>query len=200
MNRKNTYTFCIALILISIIASGCTAAKAGPCPTVAPLACPTAPASPQCPTSALQACPTAAAQAALQQSAWRKTVGSLANLVITIDSGDKCTLEVKHPLSSDILFYEIVVNDQAYQNYLVGIETLTAGKTLEDLKALPQYMSGEPNWVSVDLENVVDPMSRTFAKGSVDPVKGPLYITCAVEDPTSLKIIGHLGPVEVPSE
>lgn len=193
MNPKWILKSWIAILLAALVLAGCASTKTDPCPTSAP--CPTAQA---CPTA--QVCPAAAGQATLQQSAWRKTVGSLANLVITIDSGDKCTLEVKHPLSSDILFYEIVVNDQAYQNYLVGIETLTAGKTLEDLKALPQYMSGEPNWVSIDLENVVDPMSRTFAKGSVDPVKGPLYITCAVEDPTSLKIIGHLGPVEVPSE
>ena len=200
MNRKITYTFCIALILISIIASGCTAAKAGPCPTVAPLACPTAPASPQCPTSALQACPTAAAQAAIKMSAWRQTISSLSNIVITIDPGDKCSVTVSKPLTSDIIFYEIVVNDQAYPNYLIGIQTLDPGKTLDDLEALPKKTTAEPAWVSVDLESDVGPMSRTWAKGSFDPAKGPLYVTCLVEESNSLKIIGNFGPIEVPAK
>jgi hypothetical protein len=199
MNRKNTYTFCIALILISIIASGCTAAKAGPCPTVAPLACPTAPASLQCPTSALQACPTAAAQAVTKMSTWRQTISSLSNIVITIDPGDKCSVTVSKPLTSDIIFYEIVVNDQAYPNYLIGIETLDPGKTLDDLEALPKKTTAEPAWVSVDLESDVGPMSRTWAKGSFDPAKGPLYVTCLVEESNFLKVIGNFGPIEVPA-
>ena len=199
MNHKITYTLCIALIFLSIIASGCTTAKAGPCPTVAPLTCPTAPANPQCPTSTLQACPTTAAQAATKMSPWRQSISNLSNIVITIDPGDKCSVTVSKPLTSDIIFYEIAVNDQAYPNYLIGIETLDPGKTLDDLEALPKKTIAEPAWVSVDLESDVGPMSRTWAKGSFDLAKGPLYITCLVEDSNLLKIIGNFGPIEVPS-
>jgi hypothetical protein len=199
MNRKITYTFFITLILISIIASGCTTAKAEPCPTAAPLVCPTAPAQSQCPTSALQACPTTAAQEATKMSAWRQSVSSLSNIVISIDPSDKCSVTVRKPLTSDIIFYEIVVNDQAYPNYLIGIQNLDSGKTLTDLEALPKKITAEPAWVHVDLESDVGPMSRTWTKGLFDPAKGPLYITCLVEESNSLKIIGNFGPIEVPS-
>src|SRR5512136_1715539 len=99
MNPKWILKSWIAILLAALVLAGCASTKTDPCPTSA--TCPTAQA---CPTA--QVCPAAAGQGTLQQSAWRKTVGSLANLVITIDSGDKCTLEVKRPLSSDILFYE----------------------------------------------------------------------------------------------
>jgi hypothetical protein len=197
MNRK--ITLFSALILMSIIASGCTTAKADTCPTAAPLVCPTAPAQPQCPTSALQACPTTAAQEATKMSAWRQGISNLSNIVITVDPGDKCSVTVRKPLTSDFIFYEIVVNDQAYPNYLFGIETLDPGKTLTDLEALPKKLSGEPAWMSIELESDVSPMSRTWAKGSIDPTKGPLYITCLVEESNLLKIIGNFGPIEVPS-
>jgi hypothetical protein len=193
MNPKWILKSWIAILLAALVLAGCASTKTDPCPTSAP--CPTAQA---CPTA--QVCPTAAAQAATKMSAWRQTISSLSNIVITIDPGDKCSVTVSKPLTSDIIFYEIVVNDQAYPNYLIGIETLDPGKTLDDLEALPKKTTAEPAWVSIDLESDVGPMTRTWAKGSFDPAKGPLYVTCLVEESNSLKIIGNFGPIEVPAK
>jgi hypothetical protein len=52
--------------------------------------------------------------------------------------------------------------------------------------------------VNLIVGDFVYPMSRTFHTGGVDIAEGKLYYTCMVQGPDHLRIIGNLGPLEVP--
>lgn len=200
MNHKQFLIRGIILILV-VFLTACAAPTATPSPTTAPLSCP---------TTVPQSCPTAAAQAPPTQNAWRLgyTGGIPTNVIITFDPGDKCSMKVITPISVsyfsplwNVLSYDIVVNDQTYQNYVVWILTVDPGKTLADLEAVPPTSTGNPpSWVKLIIGDIVYPMTRTFHYGSVDITEGPLYFTCMVQGPGGLRTIGQLGSLEVPTK
>jgi hypothetical protein len=99
------------------------------------------------------------------------------------------------------LAYDIVINDPTYQNYVVYTLTVDPGKTLADLEAIPPTSTYTPPYfVNLIQGDIGNPMSRTFHAGAVDITEGPLYFTCTVQGPDNLRIIGHLGPLEVPTK
>jgi hypothetical protein len=205
MKRSRVYILAISILLVVLVVSGCVAPKAEPCPTTVPQSCPTtaaiscpttAPLS--CPTSVPQSCPTTAAQAMPQMTGWRQLISSYSNVVITFDKGDKCSMEVKNPLSAPEMNLEIVVNDTTYQNYMVVDMILDPGKTLADLETWTSVV-GPPTYSQGVGLDIVGPASRT-AIGRNIPILGQLYFTCFVQGPDSLKIIGSVGPVEVLAE
>jgi hypothetical protein len=206
MNHNKFVIRTIALILVTVVVAGCASPTATPCPTAVPQQCPTA-AMQECPTAAVQSCPTAAAQAMPEVNAWRS--GYIpANVIITFDPGDKCSMKVIHPITGsdwntswNQLTYNIVVNDQTYQNYVMWIETLDPGKTLADLEAIPPTSTNTPPYyVHLLQADIVNPGSRTFHYGPVDNTEGPLYFTCMVQGPGGLRIISQLGPLEMPTK
>jgi hypothetical protein len=146
-------------------------------------------------------------QAPPTPNAWRSGYVPV-NIKITYDPGDKCSMEVIHPIERSSwsplwnqLTYDIVVNDPTYQNYVLWALTLEPGKTLMDLEAVPPTStSSPPSFVNLLQADIVYPMSRTQHYGPVDITEGPLYFTCMVQDPGGLRMIGHLGPLEVPTK
>lgn len=182
MNHKRYFTYGIMLILI-ILLSACTASATTPCPTNEP-----------------QACPTVEQQTLPALDTWRYGWAKTANVVITFTPGDQCTMEMVNTMIDPWLNYEIVVNDQTYQNYFVVVETLLPEYSIKDLEAWPYPADTPPPYVNFIGGAIVNPMSRTLVGGEIDISKGPFYFTCFVEGPDVLKVIGHLGPVEVPTE
>ena len=209
MNHNKFVIRGIALILVMLVVAGCAAPTATPCPTTASFSCPTA-AVQECPTAAVQSCPTTLAQAPPTPNAWRPgyTGDIPTNVIITFDPGDKCSMKVITPISEsyysplwNVLSYDIVVNDQTYQNYLMWTETIAPGKTLADMEAIPPTATRiPPSWVKIIIGDIVYPMTRTFHYVSVDITEGPLYFTCMVQGPGGPRTIGHLGPLEVPTK
>jgi len=200
MNHKLILTRGIALIVVMLVVTGCATPQADPSPTSAPQSCP---------TSELQSCPTTAAQAVPEMNAWRwgYTGNIPTNIVITFDPGDKCSMEVVNPInvsyfnkSWNQLTYDIVINDQTYQNYLVWAYSVDPGTTQAQMDAPPTSAMNPPSWINLIQGTIVYPMTRTFHTGAVDVTEGPLYFTCMVQGPDALKIIGGLGPVEVPTK
>jgi hypothetical protein len=194
MNHKRVSTIGTILVLIAIVLAGCAAAKADPCPTVEPLSCPTTATCPEpqaCPTSAALSMPPA------DKSSWQWT--QLANVIITYNPGDQCTVEVINQPESSGITYEIVVNDQAYKDYVVLVETLDEGKTLQDLvEARKTYGSEQPPFTQVQFTDAVYPMTRTWH--GITYNGRPLYFTCMVEGSFGQKIIGQNGPVTIPDK
>ena len=206
MNHNKFLIRGFALILVTLVVTGCASPTATPCPTAVPQQCPTA-AKQECPTAAVQSCPTTLAQAPPTPNAWRSGYVP-ANIIITFDPGDKCSMKVIHPItrsswssSWNQLTYDIVVNDPKYQNYVVWALTLDPGKTLTDLEAVPPTSTSRPpSFVNLLQADIVYPMSRTFHYGPVDITEGPLYFTCMVQGPDNLRTIGLLGPLEMPTK
>ena len=124
-------------------------------------------------------------------------ISSYSNAVITFDQGDKCSLKVLNQLTGPELNYEIVVNDPTYQNYMVVYMTLDPGKKLPDLEAWT-VADSPPFAHSLGLD-FVGPASRTGHSIGTLPV-GELYFSCLVQGPDLLKLIGSVGPIEVPAE
>ncbi len=94
--------------------------------------------------------------------------------------------------------YEIVVNDQTYQNYIVGAVKLEAGKTLKDLQDYSQSTSinlAPPSWATLYLLDFVEPLSRTFH--GVTLTGDPLYFSCLVQGPGDQRVIDNFGPVNI---
>jgi len=196
MKRSRVYTLAVCVLLVGLVVSGCAAPKAEPCPTTVPQSCPTTSVQ-SCPTSVPQSCPTAAAQAMPEMNAWRRLIASYTNVVITFDKGDKCSMEVINPLTSPGLNYEIVTNDPTYHDSMVVYMTLDPGKTLADLEAWT-IADSPPFAHSLGLD-IASPVSRTAHANWTLPV-GQLYFSCLVQGPNALKLIGSVGPVEVPAE
>ena len=203
MNHKQILTRGIALILVMLVVAACTAPSAAPCPTIAPQSCPTN-ASQSCPTNAPQSSPTAAMQAVPEMNAWRwGFTGGSANVIITFEPGDKCSMDIIQPITGsdwNTLNYEIVVNDQTYQNYLVDSFTVDPGITLEEMEASPGPPAPPPPWMHLKEVTFVNPMSRTLQAAAITITEGPFYFVCNVQGPDDLKIIKILGPLEVPTK
>lgn len=187
MKRSKIYSISVSLLLAVLVVSGCTAPTTTSVPTTAP---------PSCPTSAPQSCPTAVVQAIPKMNPFDWTLLSYANVVITFDKGDKCSMEVINPPTGPELNYEIVVNDTTYQNYMVVYMTLEPGKTQADLQAW-KVADSPPFATGLGLD-FVGPASRTGHAIWTLPV-GQIYFSCLVQGPGAQKLIGSVGPVEVPA-
>jgi hypothetical protein len=189
MSHKMFFIYSIILIL-AIILSGC-ASPATAIPTVEALSCP---------TSAPQSCPTQALQAP-EMNEWRWGNSKLVEFVITFDPGDKCSIQSIDPYDGSGLAYEIVVNDQTYQNYMVAAMSLEKGKTLKDLQAWHAggaNNTNPPPWSKLEAMDVVSPMSRTIHATTVDIV--PLYFVCFIQGPDDQRVIGELEGVPIPGQ
>jgi hypothetical protein len=188
MKRSRVYPFAVSILLVVLVVSACAAPKTAPVPTTA---------AQSCPTAAPQSCPTAVAQAMPKMTAFNWTIRSLTNVLITFDKGDKCSMKVINPLTGPDMNLEIEVNDTTYENYMVIYETLALGKTLADLQAWK--VADSPPFVTALGLDFVGPLSRTGHVIGALPV-GQLYFSCLVQGPDAQKLIGSVGPVEVPAE
>jgi len=210
MNHNLIMTRGLAHIMVMLVVTGCATPQADTCPTAIPQSCPTI-ASQSCPTAESQACPTAAAQTVPEMSAWRWgfTGGIPLNVIITIEPGDKCSMEVINSVGASYfnplwnqLSYDIVVNDQTYQNYVIFVYSVDPGTTQAQMDAPgPDPSLGEPpSWMNIITGDVIYPMTRTFHTSAIDITEGPLYFSCFAQGPGKLKAIGDLGPLEVPTK
>jgi len=210
MNHNLIMTRGIALIMVMLVVTGCATPQADSCPTAIPQSCPTI-ASQSCPTAESQACPTAAAQAVPEMSAWRwgYTGGIPLNVIITIEPGDKCSMEIIYPIAGSYfnplwnqLSYDIVVNDQSYENYVIFVYSVDPGTTQAQMDAPgpDPSLGSPPSWMNIITGDVIYPMTRTFHTSAIDISEGPLYFTCLAQGPGKLKIIGDLGPLNVPTK
>lgn len=185
MNHKKLVNRSIVALISILVLAGCAA------PAVAPTAAP-------CPTNAPQACPTAAL-AVPTPDAWRKTYTTdYVNVRITFDPGKKCSLDILQPPRASEFAYEVVVNDAAFTNYMVGAVTLAEGKTLKDLEKYGQSTKGivpPPSYASIKLLDVVPPMSSTW-HAAVVPI-GDLYFICFIEGPDPQQAFEEFGPVKI---
>jgi hypothetical protein len=191
MNHKLILTRIIVLIVVMLVVTGCATSTATPCPTSAP-----------------QSCPTAAAQALPEVNDWRwsYTGGIPTNVIITFAQGDQCSMDVIHPVKASYfnrswnqVSYEIVVNDQTYENYVVWIGSVAPGTTQAQMDAVdPNNTDSPPSWLDLIQGTIVYPMSRTFHTGAIDVTEGPLMFTCMIQGPDALRIIGNFK-MEVPT-
>lgn len=190
MNHTKYVHRAITLLLVTLVLAGCAT------PATAPAALPTAA---PCPTSAPQSCPTAAALAVPTPDAWRKTYTTeYVNVRITFDPGKKCSLDILKPTHSPEFAYEVIVNDAAFTNYMVGAVTLAEGKTLKDLEKYDQSAKGivpPPSYATIKLLDVVPPMSSTW-HGATLPV-GDVYFICFIEGPDPQQPFEEFGPVKI---
>lgn len=137
------------------------------------------------------------------ENKWRSTYTKLGgkwqtNFVITFEPGDKCTLTVYNNPRVNSFAYTILVKDNTYDNYLVAIDSLDEGYTIEDLKAhKPAHYA--PSFANLISYQAVDPGSTTFLGEVLNIEPGDYYITCQVQGPDAHKNIAVLGPVHVDS-
>ncbi len=189
MKRSRSYMVVICVLIAVLGVTACAT------PKTSSVLMPTAL---SCPTTAPSSCPTTAVKANPLTNAWRWGGSSNnVNVIITFNPGDQCSMEIINPIEGGAMRYEIVTNDQTYQNYVIWTVTLDPGKTIEDLKAAPRDPYNPPSFVnSVVNGNIVSPMSRAWVFSLPDTTKGPFYFGCMVQGPQYLKIIDYLGPVE----
>jgi hypothetical protein len=180
MNHKKQTSLVIIFVLAMLVVSGCAPPQATPCPTREP-----------------QSCPTASAQTLPKMSGWRSLIDGIANAIVTFEPGDKCSMKIISSVTT-VLRFDVVANDNAYQNYVVWLQTLDPGKTLEDLKQLTDPIN-PPSWLHIKGVVVTTPLSRAYYADveKFDATQGPIYLTCQVEGPGARKFIDHLGPLEV---
>lgn len=175
----------IALILAMVVLAGCAAATADQ-PTAA------------CPTSAPLSCPTASAQVMPKLDTWVSHYREYTNLRITFDPGDKCSMDILHPPPKGVLSYEIIVNDQTYEHYVVSAVTLNEGKTLKDLEDASKAVKGIVSPPSFSQLRTIDAVSpRSWTIHFVDMPESPIYLVCIVEGPVEQQVIEAFGPVEI---
>jgi hypothetical protein len=184
MNTLKAYTPVIVIMMVSLFLAGCAA----PIPASTPVVCP---------TNAPLSCPTSIADIPATPNRWRADFSvNFANVLITFDPGDKCTMDVKKTISSKAWSYEIVVNDQAHQNYMVGALQLEEGKTLKDLEDYNKnHANNPPPWSTLTMFEIVEPNSSTFH--GITLTGSPVYFVCQVQGPDSLQIIATFGPVKI---
>lgn len=120
------------------------------------------------------------------------------DIKITIDPGDRCSIEGVDSINSGVLQYDLVVNNQAHEVYYFVLSTMDEGKTLADLQALPASYIDLPSYANIVLANYVH--QGDFSHHMVTVTKGPLYISCFVIDRGVAKRIADLGPIAVIKE
>ncbi len=180
MNRKTILTRVILLILM-VITTACAKPQSTPCPTSQP-----------------QSCPTAASLAMPEISGFRWAYSGESNAIITFEAGDKCTLQVVRPVSKeDDLRFDVVANDNTYQDYIVWVSYMDPGKTLDDLNNWSDPVI-PPSWLHVFGGVLTTQMSRALSRSAlaIDSSQGPLYFVCQVNGPVARKTIDYLGPLE----
>jgi hypothetical protein len=202
MSTVRSYVFFVSLVLASLILAGCASSTPVPavaaCPTSEPLSCPTN-ALLACPTSVPLSCPTAAAQVAAIPNDWRIWYDDGANVVVTFDPGDKCSLDIKNPVEGPGFSYQIVVNDNAYQNYVVIALQLEDGKTLKDLEEYNKDNPGNPpEWSTMPVLEIVGPNSSTWH--GITLTGTPVYFVCIVQGPSDQQVIDEFGPVQLANQ
>jgi hypothetical protein len=185
MNRRTYLVIAITLVSTILLATGCTASQAATetqaCPTAAPLAC-----------------PTTAAQVEPNLDSWVSHYKSFTNIRITFDPGNKCSMDVLKPATGGLIVYEIVVNDQTYEHYVVSAITLDEGYTLEDAAEYDRTHIGvvpPPPFSEIQTIEVVAP--RTWTSHFVMMPKSPLYFACIIQGPAEQQVIDQFGPVEI---
>ncbi len=182
MSARRFVVILIFLIPVAMVITGC----ASRAPAFTPEGCS---------TSVPLVCPTVIAQVKPTPNDWRRDYSSMSNIVITIDPGDKCSMDVKSLTNSDnAIFFDIVVHDQTYPNYMVGAVTLDEGKTLQDLQDYMKYI-GIPPWAHTVVLEIVEPSSSTWHTVQVGSV--PIYFLCFVQSTGEVRTIGIFEPVTI---
>ena len=172
MNHRKITVLIISLTLVTLVVGGCASPKT---------------------------------QVPAEMNGWRIAYNDdHANARITFSPGDKCSLDILQPKVSSLpatypsYAYEIVVNDQTYQNYWIAVGTLDEGKTLTDLEEFDKTAIGKvspPPFSDLQSMEIVPPMSRTLH--SVLMPDSPIYFVCGIQGPDSQRVIEEFGPVEV---
>jgi len=133
-------------------------------------------------------------------SGFRWEIADASDAIITFEAGDKCTLQVVNPVNEgSTLLIDVVANDDTYMDYIVWIEYLDPGKTLEDMKLLTDPIN-PPAWLHIVGAILTTPMSRAAYGGSqvmIDKAQGPIYFTCQADGPVPRKFIDHVGPLTI---
>jgi len=120
------------------------------------------------------------------------------NAEIVFEPDDKCSMTIYKDASKGSFAYKILVKDDTYDNYMVAVQTLDEGYTIEDLKKYPNNQAFRaPDYVNLLRFDAVDPGSTTFMGGGISIEEGELYFTCMIQGPDAWRIIGHLGPLQV---
>lgn len=138
-------------------------------------------------------------------NAWRVTYNDQhANARITFSPEDKCSLDILHPIGGGpsttypTYVYEVVVNDQTYQNYAVATVLLDEGKTLQDMENFDKTAVGKvspPSFSALQTMDIVPPMSRTWHAMLMPDT--PIYFVCIIQGPDDQRAIEEFGPVDV---
>ncbi len=118
------------------------------------------------------------------------------NAEIVFEPGDKCSLTIYKDASRGSFAYKVLVKDDTYDNYMIAIDTLDEGYTIEDLKAHTSP-SVAPSFAHLKRYDVFDPGSTTFLGGSINIDEGELYFTCMVQGGDEHKIIDVIGSLKV---
>jgi hypothetical protein len=118
------------------------------------------------------------------------------NAELVFEPGDKCSMTIYKDASSDSFAYKVAVKDDTYDNYMVALDTLDEGYTIEDLRAHtnPSYAPSFANLVGF---YAFDPGSTTFMGTGISIEEGDVYFTCMVQGEDAWKVIDVLGPLKV---
>jgi hypothetical protein len=185
MNHKALIVRGMSFLLAAIFLAGC----ASPTPAATPA---------PCPTSAPLACPTGLAQLPPKPNDYRIGFSNdYTNVVITFDPGDKCSMDIRKAVNDPTWSYEIVVNDDNYQNYVVTAFSVDEGKTLKDIEDYNKTdtTNTPPSWSQLKTIDIVEPLSNSFH--GVTITGRPVYFVCFVQGPAGQRAIGEFGPVKV---
>ncbi len=168
-----------------LMVTGCATPQVTPSPTSVAVTCPTAP-----------ACSTPAAQVPNTEKTWSSILRGASIMTITFDPGDKCSVSTKYSrLTRGLVYYNIVVNDQAHATYAVIFQSLDEGKTLADLQAYSKTATNPPSWSHSFMETYVGPGSNTYYAETFSA--GQIYISCFTSQKSGILRILDFGPVEI---
>lgn len=118
------------------------------------------------------------------------------NAELVFETGDKCSLTIYQDATSNGFAYKILVKDDTYDNYMVSIDTLDEGYTIEDIRAY-EDPNTHPSFTNLIRYDVFDPGSTTFSGSTINIEEGEYYFTCMVQGGDEHKIIGVVGPLTV---
>ncbi len=190
MNRKFLLSRDVPFILAALALAGCSSAIVEACPTSEP-----------CQVNSPPACPTGVPQLPIVNAFWYDTFSDRSAYTLLFEPEDKCTVTENFPFSlSQEQGYEIVVDDNAHQNYMVVTFVLESGTTIDDVNnwiiANPSLISyGPPPGMIRTAWVAVNPMTRTFH--SVTLTESPFYFGCIVQGPGLIKFLTFDGPYEL---